>query len=144
MIRIIGVCLTAFFLFGCSAEQSLETQDHPLITAYSQAYNDKDIAAMTAFMHPDIEWLSVTGNKIVVEVSGKEALSTSMQEWFENPDLPKGKLRDWSLNGNYVAVTETAFWTTKEGEDKSQSALTVYELEDALIRRVYYYPSVTN
>lgn len=43
MIRNFGLCLASFFLFGCSAEQSLETQDHPLITAYSQAYNEVTI-----------------------------------------------------------------------------------------------------
>lgn len=99
---------------------------------------------MSALMHPDIEWLSVKGNEIIVEESGKQALSTSMAEWFQSPNLPKGNLRDWNLNGDYVAVTETAAWTSDAGEDKSQSALTVYELEDNLIRRVYYYPSVNN
>ena len=48
-------------------------------------------------------------------------------------------IRDRSLNGDYVGVTETAHWVNDEGEEKSQSALTVYELQENLVRRVYYY-----
>ena len=144
MIRIFGICLALLFLFGCAAKDSPTTQSHPIIAAYSQAYNDKDITAMSALMHPDIEWLSVKNNEIIVEVSGKEALASSMSDWFESPNLPKGSLRDWSVNGNYIAVTETASWTTDAGEEKAQGALTVYELQDNLIRRVYYYPSVND
>ena len=46
----------------------------------------------------------------------------------------------FGLNGNYVGVTETAHQANELGEEKSQSALTVYELKDNLVRRVYYYP----
>lgn len=144
MIRILGLIVFAILLAGCTANETRQAKNHPLISAYTQAYNDKDLPTMTALMHPDIEWLSVEGNNIEVHVSGKASLTASMKEWFETPDLPKGTLRDWSVNGNYVAVTETASWTTDEGLDKSQSSLTVYELEAQLIRRVYYYPSVEN
>jgi len=96
---------------------------------------------MTSLMHPDIEWVAVEGNDIEIHISGKESLTKAMQDWFKNPKLPQGSLRDWSLNGDHVAVTETAYWTNDAGEDKSQSALTVYQLKDGLIRRVYYYPA---
>jgi hypothetical protein len=133
------ISLTAFVLASCSKPQDIQT--HPIISAYSQSYNAKDIETMAALMHPDIEWLSVNGNAIKIEVSGKGALVTEMDAWFAGGDLPKGSLRDWSLNGNYVAVSETASWKDNSGVEKSQSALTVYELENDLIRRVYYYPA---
>jgi hypothetical protein len=141
MTRYIIVGLTALYLTACAQPAVPET--HPIISAYSQAYNDKDIETMSNLMHPDIEWVAVEGIEIDVHVSGKDTLTEAMQGWFENPDLPKGSLRDWSDNGDYVAVTETASWTDDTGTEKSQSALTVYELEDRLIRRVYYYPAAT-
>jgi len=49
---------------------------------------------------------------------------------------------DWNVNVPYVSVTETANWTATDGTKKSQSSMTVYELEDNLIRRVWYYPAV--
>lgn len=145
MKQLILSAFAASFLISCSqpavnGSQPPAQKGHPIIQAYSQAYNDKDIGTMEALMHPNIEWVSISGNEIEVHVSGKATLSKEMQEWFKNPKLPKGSLRDWSLNGDYVGVTETAHWVSESGEEKSQSALTVYELKDNLVRRVYYYP----
>lgn len=137
MIKLYFLGILAFVLTACS--QPTVQQGHPIISAYSNAYNEKDITTMRALMHKDIEWLGVTGNDIEVHVSGKETLAKEMESWFENPKLPKGAHRDWSINGNMVAVTETAYWTTDDGEEKSQSALTVYELKNDLVRRVYYF-----
>ena len=140
VLSIFAVCL--FWLSACTKPDS--SHAHPIVAAYSESWNEKDVQKMAALMHPEIQWLSVKDNTITVEVSGKSALVAEMQEWFNSPDLPSGSLRDWSINGNYVAVTETAAWTDKAGVAKSQSSLTVYELEEQLIRRVYYYPSVNN
>ena len=142
MIKICFSIFIALYLMGCT--ESNAPRAHPLILAYSNAYNEKDINAMSALMHPDIEWVAIEGNEIEVHVSGRESLTTEMEKWFENPNLPTGSHRDWSINGNNVAVTETAHWTTKDGEKKSQSALTVYELENNLVRRVYYFPETKN
>jgi len=142
MIRLCFLGLTALFLTACS--QPIKQEGHPVIQAYSTAYNEKDIVTLKSLMHPDIEWVAVEGNEIEVHLSGKDNLATEMEKWFENPDLPTGSHRDWSINGNNVAVTEIAHWTTKDGEKKSQSALTVYELEHDLIRRVYYFPETKN
>ena len=140
---LLSICVVSIvWLSACSKPDN--SKAHPIVAAYSVSWNEKDVQKMTALMHPDIQWLSVTDNTISVEVSGKTELVAEMTEWFDSPNLPAGSLRDWSLNGNYVAVTETAAWTDKAGTAQSQSSLTVYELEDNLIRRVYYYPSVKN
>ena len=128
----------ASILWLSACTQPTSSKAHPIVAAYSESWNEKDVQKMAALMHPDIQWLSVKDNTITVEVSGKSKLVAEMQEWFDSPDLLAGSLRDWSLNGNFVAVTETAVWTDKSGSAQSQSSLTVYELEDDLIRRVYY------
>lgn len=134
-------CLSFSTLSACQSDRT-QTYAHPIISVYSQGWNDKDLETMASLMHPDITWMSIEGDTIKVEVSGKAALVAEMKNWFDGESaLPRGSLRDWSVNGNYAAVTETASWTAKDGSEKSQSALTVYELEDNLIRRVYYYPS---
>lgn len=138
MIRPIVIGFVALSLLACTRAASVAP--HPTITAYSDAYNAQDLAAMRALMHDDIEWLSVNGSDIVVEVAGKDALSEAMTSFFEDPNMATGTHKGWSVNQDYVAVTETAHWTNKAGEAQSQSALTVYELKDGLIRRVYYYP----
>lgn len=113
-----------------------------LISEHVDAFNAGDVAAMTKLQHPDIEWLSVNLSEMSVQVSGREALSKNMTEYFNSPTKVTGTLSGWSVNAPYVSVTETASWTAKDGTAKSQSSLTVYQLEDNLIRRVWYYPAV--
>ncbi|MGS2718987.1 nuclear transport factor 2 family protein [Paraglaciecola aestuariivivens] len=131
------ICFPLFS--GCVTKQTPTA--HPVIASYSAAWNSKDLKEMSALMHPDIEWASVVDGAVVIEVAGKDALVAELKTWFSVPSLPTGSLRDWSINGNYVAVTETAHWLDKTGKAQGQSALTVYELQDGLIRRVYYFPS---
>lgn len=137
--------LCAFALVACI--QPVEQQPImpvKIVSEHVRAFNAGDVAAMAKMQHPDIEWLSVSGNSISVEVAGRDALSKNMTEYFQSPTKVTGSLRDWSVNDPYVSVTETASWTAKDGTKKSQSSMTVYELEDNLIRRVWYYPAVDN
>lgn len=113
-----------------------------IISEHIQAFNAGDVEAMAKLQHPNIEWLTVSGNTISIEVAGRDALSKNMTEYFKSPTKITGNLRDWSVNDPYVSVTEIASWTAKDGTRRSQSSMTVYELEDNLIRRVWYYPAV--
>lgn len=150
MIRHLLLACTLLWLCACSDLPKTEATSpetvapHPVITAHVEAFNAQDAAAMSQLQHPDIEWFSVNGSDMELAVKGREDLAEEMKNMFTSPIRVRGDLRDWSMNGNYVAVTETASWTNKKGEAKAQSALTVYEMEDGLIRRVYYYPTVNN
>lgn len=139
MLRFFFLSLIVAVLISCAPDSS--DKAHPVITTYSNAYNAKDLAAMKSLMHPDIEWISVNGNEIEVAISGKKALSEAIKSFFEDPNMARGTHKGWSLNGDHVAVTETAHWTDKNGQARMQSALTVYQFENNLIRRVYYYPA---
>jgi len=132
-----------FFLSACVDPRAPEhAVPKSIISEHVRAFNAGDVEAMAKMQHPNIEWLSVSGTEISVEVAGRDALSKNMAEYFKSPTKVTGKLRDWSVNIPYVSVTETASWAAADGTQKSQSSLTVYELEDNLIRRVWYYPSV--
>ncbi len=140
-----ALTLSALFLSACI--QPVEQQSLVpvrIVSEHLRAFNAGDVDGMSKLQHPDIEWLSVNGNSISVEVAGRDALSKNMAEYFQSPSKITGSLRDWSVNAPYVSVTETASWTAKDGTKKSQSSMTVYELEDNLIRRVWYYPAVDN
>jgi len=134
--RIIFIILATIFLTACSQA----TKPHPVIVAHVEAFNAKDITAMGKVEHPDIEWLSVNGSETETVVKGRTALAEVMADYLDSNPSVIGTLRGWSQNGNFISVTETASWTTDKGEKKAQSSLTVYELEDGLIRRVWYYP----
>jgi len=77
MIKLYFLSILALFTTACS--QPNIQQDHPIIQAYSNAYNEKDIEALRSLMHPDIEWVAIEGNQIEVHVSGKEILAKEME-----------------------------------------------------------------
>ena len=129
--------VSALLLMACAKAAS----SHPVIIAHTEAFNAKDVTAMGRVEHPDIEWFSVSGSEISTEVSGRDNLAEMMAGYFKGSPSVTATLRDWSINGDYISVTETAAWTTKDGAEKSQSSLSVYQLEDGLIRRVWYYPA---
>ena len=133
------------FLTSCADARSPQNSvPKSIIKEHVRAFNAGDVEAMTKMQHPNIEWLSVSGPRISVEVSGRDALARNMTSYFESPTRVTATLKGWSINLPYLSVTETASWTTKDGTKKSQSSLTTYELEDNLIRRVWYYPAVDN
>jgi len=113
-----------------------------IVAQHVRAFNAGNVEGMSKMQHPQIQWLSVKGNVVSVEVNGRAELAKNMTEYFKSPTKVTGTLRDWSINAPYVSVTETASWTAADGTQKSQSSTTVYELEDNLIRRVWYYPAV--
>lgn len=115
-----------------------------IVSAHVDAFNEGDVAGMSKMQHPNIEWLNITGSAMTVQSSGRAALAKNMQDYFNSTTRVTGTLRNWSLNGDYVSVTETVRWKAADGKTKTQSAITVYQLEDNLIRRVWYYPSVEN
>jgi len=129
-------------------EQSRSTEvmrlPKAIVSAHVDAFNEGDVAGMSKMQHPNIEWLNISGSTMTVQASGRAALAKNMQDYFNTSTRVTGTLRDWSLNGDFVSVTETVRWKGADGKAKSQSALTIYQLEENLIRRVWYYPSVEN
>ena len=134
--------LSLSLLTGCNAMDPETAVPKSIVAEHVRAFNAGNVEAMTKMQHPNIQWLSVKGNAVSVEVSGRAALAKNMTEYFKSPTKVTGTLKGWNVNTPYVSVTETASWTAKDGTKKIQSSMTVYELEDNLIRRVWYYPAV--
>lgn len=74
----IGLVVVAFSL-RVNEEMNQQTQ---IISAYSAAWNAKNLDDMAALMHPDIEWLSVVGASVTAETKGKEQLVNALEMWF--------------------------------------------------------------
>lgn len=143
VLRIAACLLSLGLLAGCVDALDPESAvPKSIVMEHVRAFNAGNVEGMAKMQHPDIQWLSVKGNAVSVEVNGRAELKKNMTEYFKSPTKVTGTLRDWSVNAPYVSVTETASWTASDGTKKLQSSLTVYELEDNLIRRVWYYPAV--
>lgn len=125
-----------------SAVQAREATAHEtMISTYVEAYNARDLDAMQAMMHPDIQWIAVDGGKSEVVADGREALVEQMQSYFASPSETRSTIGDMIENGRFLTMRETAHWKDSSGAEKAQSSIVVYELEDGLVRRVWYYPA---
>lgn len=65
---------------------------------------------MLALSHPQVQWLSVSGDTISVEADGAEALKTAMEEYFEAVPSSRSSAEAVMEAGRFVSVWERARW----------------------------------
>lgn len=139
VIGFVGATLLA--LVGCVSSPGVpERGDYAIISSYIEAYNQRDVQAMAALMHPDVEWLSVEGREVQVIANGRDDLVAQMRAYVASPSATTSTLEGAVANGPYLAVREIARWRRDDGSMAEQSSLAVYEIRDGLVRRVWYFP----
>lgn len=111
------------------------SQKTKVITDYFDTYNNHQVDSLMIMVSSDFKMYSVSHDTTTLDINGKEALRKWLSGYFN--DLPNVSSSTSGINvsGNYVSFIETAHW----GENKSQSSLAVYEIENGKIRRVWYY-----
>jgi hypothetical protein len=124
---------------------SLQAAPSPLggeqqVRGFVEAFNSRNIDGMLALAADNIQWLSVDGPKVTLETEGKDPLRSSMAKYFQQCPTCKSDLLWLKTAGSRVTAHERATWTNKAGATVSQSSLSVYELKDGRIVRVYYFP----
>ena len=122
------------------AAQEISAQE-TTVSKYIAAYNIRDLELMRSMMHPEIQWIAVEGGKSEVVADGREALVEQMRGYFASPTRTWSTFSDVIENGRFLTMRETAHWQAADGTAKAQSSIVVYEFEDALVRRVWYYPA---
>jgi hypothetical protein len=95
---------------------------------------------MSQYVTDDMQWLSVNGDRVAVETSGKSELIKAMDGYFKSCASCQSELTDITVLGNRVSTVEEASWR-QNGELRSQKSLAIYEFNNSLIRRVYYFPA---
>jgi hypothetical protein len=123
-----------------------EEQDAPptplaVAQSYVEAYNARDLDAMMALMHDEVEWLAIERSEAQAFAKGKGDLTRQMESYFSSPMATTSTIDGSVIDGRFVAVREIARWTGSDGKPREQSALAVYEIENGLVRRVWYYPA---
>lgn len=130
--------MSAALILGTSFAWAQSPGD--VVERYLAAYNDHDVAAMLALAHPDIRWLSIDGDRLRVETEGADALGEALRDYFETVPSARSTIESMMVAGNRVSVRERAHWESKSGP-QSQAALSVYEIADGQVRRVWYFPA---
>ena len=140
------VSLFAIVLGGCASSGATGglTRSGPkvlqVVQAHSAAFNRHDVGGMLANVAHDIEWYSVEGDSVTLELQGREELRNAMFVYFAETPSFRSEIESVAISGAYVSVRERASWKSGDGE-LSQTALCVFEVRDGVIRRVWYFPA---
>jgi hypothetical protein len=116
------------------------TDREALVRKFVDAFNRQDPDAMMTMMAPNIQWLSIDGEKISSEGSSRDAIGASMKKYFKSCPTCRSSLAGVVATPNRLTAVEIAQWK-KGAVDKEQRSVSVYEFSGALISRVYYFPA---
>lgn len=128
--------LLLFSVVDARADSPLE-----IVQGLSEAFNDHNVEAMARWLDNDVQWMSLNGSELAIEADGRAALITGMKDYFASLPSARSHIEQSMVTGRYVTVLERASWIGRDGEARSQSALAVYEIRDAKVLRVWYYPA---
>lgn len=131
--------VTAVLAFALASSAWGQSPDE-VVERYLAAYNDHDIEAMLELVDPQVQWLSIDGDRISVETEGAGALAEAMRGYFEAVPSTHSSIESMMVSGKRVSVHERAHWESS-GQPRSQAALSVYEIADGRIVRVWYFPA---
>lgn len=137
-----AVSLIALIFVSTASAQTepTATDREALVRKFVEAFNRQDPDAMMAMMAPNIQWLSVDGEKISSEGSSRDAIGASMKKYFKSCPTCRSSLAGVVATPNRLTAVEIAQW--KKGTvDKEQRSISVYEFSGAMISRVYYFPA---
>ncbi len=127
-------------LLICTSVAADEVDHAALVEDYVEAFNEQDSAAMARMVTDDVQWLTVKGDSVAVETTGRVALVKAMDSYFASCASCRSKLVDVQVLGSRVSVIEEASWLAGD-ERRAQSSIAVYEFAGSRIARVYYFSS---
>lgn len=133
----LAVYLSALLLFSYASHATSPSQT---VHKFIEAYNLQDADGMLAHATDDLAWLFFKDNQLTEMTVGKQQMKEELLKDFKNKKGGRSKLRYMFALNNTVSVIEEAFWE-KEGELKSQCAISIYRFAQGLIDSVTYYDS---
>jgi len=135
MKKILTLCLV--LLIACTkSNRSIQ-----IVEGYLHAYNQHDIEAMLEYLSDDVKWMSINADQLITETSNQEELRIVLLDYFEKVPTSRSELQQVTLNGHFVNAVEKATWKSKDGEKQEQCAVSVYEIQDQLIKNIWYFNS---
>jgi hypothetical protein len=123
------------------AARTTASAEAGIVRRFVDAYNARDLEALLGLAHPDIAWLSVSGDSVSVETRGAGPLRDAMAAHFASASATRSELEAVDANGPFVSTREVARWTSPRGP-RAQASIAVYEVREGRVRRVWYFPSV--
>jgi hypothetical protein len=130
--------LSVAILFALGLQPPAAAASETAVRALYAAFNTGSADALVTHVSDDVKWMTVTGQSVAVEATGKEALRASMLRYFRSLPTVRSRIESIMAAGDFVTVHERVTWRAATGE-KTQSALAVYKVRDGRIVSVWYY-----
>jgi hypothetical protein len=119
------------------------SQMDPLAVArlFVEGFNRHDPGALVAQTAPEVQWLNVAGDRIVPDATGQMALRDWMAKYLSVYPTMRKTIEQSIVHDPFVSAWERDRWKGKDGGERTQSQLVIYQVEDGKIQRVWRYPS---
>ena len=136
VLLLVSLVLIPLYEFAQASDSSNKLE---VVREFLDAFNAHDAAALSVLVADDVQWLSVRGSEISIELEGRADLVAAMREYFTSCPTCRSEITGELSSSERVSVVEVASWVGSNGP-RSQQSMAVYEFSGSLIQRVYYFP----
>ena len=112
-----------------------------VVRSLTEAFNARDLDAVLRRVAEDAEWIQTDGDQTRVILRGREAIKAAVTAQFKKDPSDRRELHMLTPNGAFVSVRERAVEKAGTDEERSSNALSVFEVEDGRVRRVWSFPA---
>ncbi|HTG32050.1 MAG TPA: nuclear transport factor 2 family protein [Thermoanaerobaculia bacterium] len=137
-------------LLLCFAATSARAQTAPsppspmdplaVVQRFVEGFNRHDPGAMIAQAAPEVQWLSVAGDRIVPDAAGQTALRDWMAKYLSVYPTMRKTIEQSIVHAPFVSAWERDRWKGKDGGERTQAQLVIYQVEEGKIQRIWRYP----
>jgi hypothetical protein len=121
-----------------ASEKTTELESNvKIVKEYLALFNQKAKQLMLSKVTADIRWWNFYENQMNLETEGKVALGEALDSYFASTSA-RSVLQGITAQGDFVSATEKVFWENK-GKVQHQCSPVVYQIENGLIKQVWYY-----
>ena len=111
------------------------------VLALLEAFNRQDAEGMGRRVTEDVEVIYIDDNgRAETGTRSRTELVEQMRGYFEHFPDARSEAENILEVGRFLGVSESVSWT-RDGKAWSQRSLSVYEIRDGLIARVWYFPA---
>ncbi len=124
-----------------ASQPPIQERPETVVRALTEALNARDLGAALGRVAEDAVWLQAEGDQARATLRGREALRASLEAQFKQAPGTRRELHMLATNGTFVSARERTVWKTGAGEERSQNAMVVYEVEGGRVRRAWSFPA---
>jgi hypothetical protein len=111
-----------------------------VVQRFVEGFNRHDPGAMIAQAAPEVQWLSVAGDRIVPDAAGQTALRDWMAKYLSVYPTMRKTIEQSIVHAPFVSAWERDRWKGKDGGERTQAQLVIYQVEEGKIQRIWRYP----